>query len=1732
MAADLEVTCRDCQKSFPIRDQVEPSASGTWSCGCKIPDDYGPDRLNIVKEVVARWRTQHENKGETVLRELVQNADDAEAQVLVLRFERDALYVVNDGHSFRTGGNKGEPDDFARIGRWFGRHKSAEKASTGNFGSGFLTVFLLTNLPEIHSNGRSVQLDPVAGKMVPIPIGSGSRLASPYSWHEGSDHKGVVFRLPWRDSAAAQAEFPGFGRPFSDANDFPVWDEKERCKLFQDLVAYASEVILCCRNLQTLRLLWVAEGKAQAVQAKRDFTLESPQAVKPIGTVKVGPLDVLQKYFEWPPDQRDQSNLSKNWSAFQREFKWKRIAEERRYWIATDVVRDKNGQPCFVGQDAQRSDGGRIITTDLTQLKGAQDEKPNDIYLLFPLRNITRSGQRIEPALLYSTIPLPRRSLNWFVFTGGFFPAESRTDVAIQDVPGEWYRAIVLSVGRLYHKRISEFISYVRQDPDLDEPEKQSVILNALPTCHLSRWMRPDEPEGSWAEDINEHIVRDLIGTPSLWWNGEWKRPNAATWVDLDGSSSEDGRIALAALDVPTFSASFIESASFKGTLAKPLQARKLTCERFHQAFDEFLGREGPALYYNQPARGKASFSRQQIEALVRFCLVRRDRWPDLADLPIMPAKDGQLHRVRDFPVLPPGFEEILEILPESRIVHADFATALASAGDSRKVLTPDELVQLVASIVGDRWNPGASVPECDHKVLSSVLIKLVRRQGFVLKQEHEGLRFIPVSYLGRIVVVPPNATKNAEGIPEVFLKTRAETYKRDFVFAPEPDKHEWLTEELRRAIRFLDLAGASEEDFGPVCDVLHLFGLQERGLPTNFIRHFVAPNLTSLFEDKELARFLRIEDSDSDTLDRQKKAMIQALPIYFAGGPKTETASRIRPEDMGNVPCLFDSHGKWYPARSFTLEKSLASELMGCKVLHQTLQKWPQDVLRALGVPPRPDAKAFISKVGEYLKGPSDNRGNLSNLAAYALITEHSWGGELGPLAQQAWIPTLAGKLVSPAQALLNTRENRDVVGSDYPQLFDLAITEPKILAELGKVPPPQIEERAREVGIRLRPTFNDMLSVLGNRAKAGTAPPPRLFEALNQAVEQAPPSNHKISGGMYYLSNAWIPGTRIILSDDTRLKEAFEDTATVLPSAISLSLRHFLGAIGARTDPTPSQFIAELRAVAQKLKAELPVRRDRLQNVWTLFEESIPKGSLIPLEDNGDLNTLPFSAVGQVTQVSKVIIPSPAGDSGPFARSGWWGSYYVIPPGDPSQPVRVLGRLGAKLPSDVCPDDVEAILQDLGSRNSDLTEPEAKTATALLASVATKDCCVRFRKTDIWPIRRGTIIRIGKASEAYVLDMPKEEELQQSFQQSGLPVLVGAQDTEEGWALRNLALAQAAPPRLLSKSIRWNFVSAKNKQPEENGTQRFKLMAEALTCLSSKGVFPSGDFAWLKKAQAFTVTAIGIKVEVAGSAVTVPRNPSCYIWEEPDGPAIVYLCIEQPRLMDDLIALFLDRTGGRAGMAPEGRSSGVNSQRLLRDLLTAPPDHWHQLYPDLPEFERYLPPLVSPDIEYKPGYLDTRDKLLSQYGACQICGRKTPVSANPSLSDTCEMITSVISLRGGNYKGTFERYELANALFLCPSHQVLYRRGLVRFLAVESVAPSGRTLQVEEARKAAEALRRLAGQRGGKLAVEVYEVSEQTNPEAKTEPAWKERILYLTDEHGSALLARLADWVERASR
>ena len=230
--------------------------------------------ITRLKNILADYRD-----GVTIIKELLQNADDAEATELnicydarshnvppqsllyprMLQCHGPALVVHNDA-SFTK-------NDFTNITKLAGETKVDKPLKIGKFGVGFCSVYHITDIPSFVSQEMLFIFDPTMsylGKEIKDPARPGkkikftdrivasSRQLEPFEGLYGFDkrkpYKGTIFRLPFRTS---QSEISGI-----------IYSESTAKQLLKSIKQSSSELLLFLQNVKKITYSQINLGQA------------------------------------------------------------------------------------------------------------------------------------------------------------------------------------------------------------------------------------------------------------------------------------------------------------------------------------------------------------------------------------------------------------------------------------------------------------------------------------------------------------------------------------------------------------------------------------------------------------------------------------------------------------------------------------------------------------------------------------------------------------------------------------------------------------------------------------------------------------------------------------------------------------------------------------------------------------------------------------------------------------------------------------------------------------------------------------------------------------------------------------------------------------------------------------------------------------------------------------------------------------------------------------------------------------------------------------------------------------------------------------------------------------------------------------------------------------------------------------------------------------------------------
>lgn len=1611
------------------KEELERSQWKNWICPKCADREIGLKLIDFIKTRISVTQTEDEDRSKFIFRELLQNADDVKSNILVLRFEEDALYVANDGRAFTTAPSGDNLSDFEMISQVLGRHKAEEKEVVGHFGSGFQTVYAITNSPEVHSSGRSGSMNPYS-KEWDYTI---EERKSPYLHRES---KGVLFRFPWRDDKQAKKEINGV-KVWEDRNYWPRWGKRERRKLFEDLREYIHQAILCCHHLKAIRLVWVEKDPPEGFQVVRNFCLrksdiETLEMTFFKGSVKQGTIE--------PDDWKDKWNDS-----FQLEgWRWAQDSRSFDYLIGEKNA-SQDGRRVFIGK---RHDGLVTVTPESGILE--KELKRGDMFVIFPLFDVSSVFQHADGrAFLYSVIPLPGRGKNKFLFSAHFWPTEDRKDVNVEGPDGaygKWYRRVMLNIVELYEWLFDKFLKQIHE-VKMPEEVRQTIILNSVPGAPLSEWMRPGkESHTDWLRESQERfdkLVSSLIRKQILFSGGRWIEPTAAYWAQDD-----EGKAVFEIIGETTFTEDFMNHPHFKKTLSEMLRNREIDEGKFYNLWQEFVNanknKSGNLVYCQNLKNGK-TLDKRAVDSLIRFCITGSHATIGTLLRAVVPGRDGILRKLEEYPILPPQLEFLHDVLPGSKTIHDDFLSEKLALTHKKEVSVSngDQIVFLIHEMVDKDPSRFKNMSESDHLALSRSLRVLVDEIGWAPRDGLKFCRFIPYREGTKVSVGTLNVRKeDGKWISHQNTGGHVERYyQRDSIFGVQTLKIPGLTPEIETRIRFLSLINCDDEAISKVENALDFEKLMAvKDTPMNFVWHFLSPRHGSLFVDSNLKSFLGLHDDER--LVEQKKQFQEALKLYFKEEHRGE--SYLTREDMAKVPCLYDENGIWHEAGKFALALEPELKMLGYKSLHNNLRKWPRETLLALGVDYSPSCSKVIDAIKELAMEKEKHRKDLGNIVLWLLTSDVPIEAEFENLAHVSYVPTVDGGFKSPQHVLIPTSRNKTTLGDDYEGFLDCSFFRNKID---GDETWQKMAKRAESLGLKVEPELSDMLSVVRERRKAGKEPPVKLFDAVSKEVvsdkREAQDLISKENFG-YYFNGRWMDSYQIRIIDENDVPKEIQGKLVILPASHLHS--HYLMVDGASDKLLPEDILQPM--LEKRVVPSL--------NVWDKLSKL---ASSIEQDHKKLYGGAPIYPVDESQVCPENIICIESNEDNVFLKEGAIGKRYILGRERTRTHGEVLKKLGARGGSELSRNDILNLIRAQKDEEATLSEDKVSLALRLIIRVKTLGSDV-FPDEALWPAEKNGQIVWMKPRFCFVKDSP----LSKCFEKY-LSFICLKIDGKVESSLKDYAVASGC--NAFSDHLkREGRIEIENCEEDSLGSCLYKELAKALSqCFSS--LANSGCFEWLKNVEGRRCDKIAVgystgefKTRVDRAALVEGDDSRWVISCDYQSPRIVRLnqleeeiantCIEQgfpdserEKLQSIIYKLLTCKLGEWAYHVEDYKPTSSISEFTFEPVVEEP-------VPDHDAFQTLRDVLDLNRIEMNEvGYGDTKNTLQNWYQCCQICGSRTP--SDEYGYTTSETLKRVMCSRGGRYKGETMGFSTDNSVLLCPTHQVLWVRGLVKFPALE---------------------------------------------------------------------------------
>jgi len=1632
---DKFVYCIECPKhdrkganrGKTDKQKIEQRQWKSWTCPecARSKDKIDLDLIDFIAQRIQVHGSEDEDGSKFVFRELLQNADDVESSLLVLRFEEEALYVANDGRAFTTTSTVDDLSDFEKISKVLGLHKAENKEAAGHFGSGFQTVYRITNHPEIHSSGRSGKMNPSINRWT----FKEEERKSPY-WQ--GKNKGVLFVFPWRDDKKAEEEDGGV---WKEKDKWPRWEKQKRREFFDNLKAYIHQAFLCCKNLETIRLIWHEKNFYEGFQVERDFKLRKSDS------------DTLENSFRKASvvvGNIEREDWNDEWEdSFQHEG-WRFSKDSRGFNYLIGERNASDGSRVFIGK---KKDGAITVTTERAMLE--KDLKRGDLFVIFPLFDANEVFEHEGRAYLYSVIPLPGRSKNKFIFSGHFWPTQDRKDVDVEGMDGaygKWYRLTMLNVVELYEWLFEHLLTQVH-DLEIPETLRQTIILNSLPNTELAEWMRPGkENNQQWlqkSQQCFDKLISSLITKPILFLMHKWIVPIDALWAQ-----DTEEKNAFETMGTSTFTDAFLNHPHFKNVLSEKLKNQKITNAKFQNTYFTFVENnknEHGKLTYGQRLKNGELVNRNAIDNLIKYCIIGSHSSRESLNKAVVPARDGSLNKLGDYPVLPAELQFLNDFLLEEQIIHDDFRSSELVDAHTKQVqeLPPDGIVTLIGQIVAKCSSRFENLSEKDHLIISKVLRILVKK-GWAPKEGLKELKFVPYRRGEKLTVGTLNVHRGLRGDTEWISHIShsshvGENYQRHSIFGIQILKVPGLTREVKAKIKFLELRSCDDKSSSEIERALDLEKLMETSdTPVNFVRHFLSPRHESLFVDANLRNFLGCNDVE---LVEQKKQFLQALKVYFKN---KHTEVYLTREEMGEVPCLYDEQGNWHNAKEFASFVGPAFGILGFRSLHEELREWPAETLYNLGVYTSPDFAEMVEKIRKL--ATEKYREGLSKIAFWLLTSTLNIQnpGLLDDLKSFVWVPTQDGAFRHPRQVLIPTPENKRMLEENYSGFLCLSSSDSLNVAEVDVWS--QILQRAQVLGFKVEPELSDFLAVIRHKRKANKEPPPGLFDELDKRVganRQQAIELMKSEDFGYYTRGKWIESKQIRLLDEKEIPQELLKTLVFLPA--NHKHAQYLQADGAKPKLLPEDMLQPLLQ-----KKYLPSL-----NLW---DELSKLSSSVDEENKEIYGEAPIYPIGDhLVSPTKIICKENENDD-TLLKEGPIGEMYILGRDLTGRHGEILKKLGARSASELGESDILNLIRLYKKASPD--ESKSSLILPLIHRITEKNGAAIFPKEALWPAEKADkSIWMDPRNCYYTKDSPL------------------AKHFEDDVAFICLKIDGKTKEYLKLYAIRSGCNSFDNDLKRESGFDAARHEEDRLTSDLVKEVgnalkqkFSSYQdltcFEWFSTAEARRCTQIVVDYSIGKIKKQIPTKALV----ERSGSKWVILLIENSSgaLRKDHLSERISDVCIAQGFPDSDRLKLANIvYKLLSNKLDDWPDvvegyvpqtqianqpeltasMWEETEKALTNEHATIESLWSLSREEmaEEGYAETRATLQNWYECCQICSSRTPFEANGFA--TMETVKRVICLRGGIYPDEAKGFSTNNSVLLCPTHQALWFRRLIKF-------------------------------------------------------------------------------------
>ena len=825
--------------------------------------------VNYINQIIQKIKSGDdadiENCGRRPIRELLQNSDDAESKLLVFRFDKDRLWVYNDGLSM-------EEDYLTALSILGGASKKEDPNTSGTFGTGFRATHMFTDTPEVE---WSTWMNDLKDYMVDYryltyktdtwdQISERKKMLSTnFMIHPDKNNPeklGVFFSFPWRTENKTM---------LSDFDEY-LWDTKRIEELAIEIKQQAASMLMGCRHIEKIRVILTC------AESKKDnfiFEVSSDTSLSQIHNSKSqsGTVKLIHEHFELSPKLAD---LNHNRA-------WKR---DCHLWYLDDK---KITSPNLKNQSIYHWSKKAVyrnsaVLDDYGNVEVNSKRYWNLVVMFFPISTVHRKLP------IYTPIPLGGVSDEFFGIVAFCPPDENRLKIEEGSSKVKHFVADITQTAiELYSEQIYSVVEKILQDKSLSSQEKEQIIVRLFPRGSASTWL--------------SNGVRDKIQEAQ---NNPSTKPEGTTGNLWDALVKITKRLPIACIDgemkllKDTIHTIPKTGDVLDSRLSQILQStkRSVLSETWSEYYSEVKESNNPQFRkyvwenYFECDVDYGFFGSRAVENLERFvevvgeCLddlttndlatnrLQKDMLdltenpPDgwnnslqyLSKLFILRDTEGKLHSVDDAIederiIIPNAGQALLEpyikvLIGEKYLLHPTLKSESIKALEQLEKLDQLKLnatrmiwvIDKSTTLFPEQHDNLSKYPQC-HEAVSKLLSNAV--SNGLNRSSVRGRRFVPVLRNKRIQTLEENTLEGGNLLwdldPQVKWKTTSQTYHREFIFEPLNDEESLLLPEiLKTKLRFLKLhQSISPDDGKKIIGHLAILKAVNSGKPLNLVR-------------------------------------------------------------------------------------------------------------------------------------------------------------------------------------------------------------------------------------------------------------------------------------------------------------------------------------------------------------------------------------------------------------------------------------------------------------------------------------------------------------------------------------------------------------------------------------------------------------------------------------------------------------------------------------------------------------------------------------------------------------------------------------------------------------------------------------------------------------------------------------------------------------------------------